>query len=206
MSKLKLTYFDFHGGRGEPARLALAIGGIEFEDDRIPLQEWPNRKAGTPFGGLPILEVDGKIVTQSNGINRYVGKLTGLYPADPWQAVLCDEAMDAVEDITIKTVATFDLPEVEKKAARQMLVEGPLRLYLTRLQERFEAQGGRYFAGNRLSVADLKVSVWIAHLRSGKLDHIPTDLPDRVAPKLVEHHERVTAVPEIKAYYAKRAG
>ena len=28
MPKLKLTYFDFHGGRGEPARLALSIGGI----------------------------------------------------------------------------------------------------------------------------------------------------------------------------------
>ena len=34
MAKLKLTYFDFHGGRGEPARLALSIGGIAFEDDR----------------------------------------------------------------------------------------------------------------------------------------------------------------------------
>ena len=30
MPKLKLTYFDFHGGRGEPARLALSIGGIPF--------------------------------------------------------------------------------------------------------------------------------------------------------------------------------
>ena len=66
----------------------------------------------------------------------------------------------------------------------QSIVEGPLRLYLTRLQERLEAQGGLYFAGNRLSVADLKVFVWIGHLKSGKLDHIPTDLPDRVAPKL----------------------
>jgi hypothetical protein len=36
MSKLKLTYFDFHGGRGESARLALSIGGIPFEDDRVP--------------------------------------------------------------------------------------------------------------------------------------------------------------------------
>ena len=35
MAKLKLTYFDFDGGRGEPARLALHIGGIEFEDHRI---------------------------------------------------------------------------------------------------------------------------------------------------------------------------
>ena len=36
MAKLKLTYFDFHGGRGEPARLALSISGIPFEDDRVP--------------------------------------------------------------------------------------------------------------------------------------------------------------------------
>ena len=28
MPKLKLTYFDFHGGRGEPARLAPSMGGI----------------------------------------------------------------------------------------------------------------------------------------------------------------------------------
>jgi glutathione S-transferase len=203
MAKLKLTYFDFHGGRGEVARLALAIGGIPFEDDRIAFSDWERRKTDTPFGGLPLLEVDGEIVAQSNGINRYVGKLAGLYPADPWQAALCDEVMDAVEDITIKVVATFDLPEAEKKAQRQALVDGPLRLYLTRLQERLEAHGGRYFAGNRLSVADLKVFVWIGHLKSGKLDHIPTDLPDRVAPNLVGHHERVKALPEIRAYYAK---
>ena len=203
MAKLKLTYFDFHRGRGEPARLALAIGGIAFEDDRVAFADWERRKADTPFGGLPLLEVDGKIIAQSNGINRYVGKLTDLYPDDPWQAALCDEAMDAVEDITIKVVATFDLPEAEKKAQRQALVDGPLRLYLTRLQERLEAHGGRYFAGNRLSVADLKVFLWIGHLKSGKLDHIPTDLPDRVAPKLVDHYERVKALPEIRAYYAK---
>jgi len=203
MAKLKLTYFDFHGGRGEPARLALAIGGIAFTDERIPLTDWPRRKADTPFGALPVLEVDGRIVTQSNGINRYVGKLTDLYPTDAWHAALCDEAMDAVEDITLKVVATFDLPEAEKKAARQALVEGPLHLYLTRLQERLEAQGSLYFAGNRPSVADLKVFVWIGHLKSGKLDHIPTDLPDRIAPKLVDHYERVKAIPQIRAYYAK---
>src|SRR6266850_1924595 len=77
MAKLKLTYFDFHGGRGEPARLALAIGGIVFEDDRVAFADWGRRKANTPFGGLPLLEVDGEIIAQSNGINRYVGKLAG---------------------------------------------------------------------------------------------------------------------------------
>jgi glutathione S-transferase len=86
MAKLKLTYFDFHGGRGEPARVALSIGGIAFEDDRVPLADWVRRKADTPFGALPLLEVDGQIVAQSNAINCYVGKLADLYPSDPWEA------------------------------------------------------------------------------------------------------------------------
>jgi prostaglandin-H2 D-isomerase / glutathione transferase len=203
MAKLKLTYFDFHGGRGEPARLALVIGGIPFEDDRVPLADWgPLRKTNTPFGGLPVLEVDGAVVTQSNGINRFVGKLADLYPSDPWQAALCDEAMDAVEDIGVKVEATFNLSEDEKKAQRIELVDGLIAFYLTRLQQRLEAHGGQYFAGGRLSVADLKVFVWIHHLKSGKLDYIPTDLPDRLAPKLVAHHDRVKNHPGVKAYYA----
>ena len=201
--KLKLTYFDFHGGRGEPARLALSIGGIPFEDDRVPPSGWEQRKPNTPFGALPVLEVDGQTLAQSNAINRYVGKLTDLYPTDAWQAALCDEVMEAVEDISTKLAATLFLPEQEKKTQRKALVDGPLPLYLARLQQRLEAHGGRYFAGDRLTVADLKVFVWIRHLKSGVLDHIPADLPDHVAPKLVEHYERVKNDPRLQAYYAK---
>src|SRR2546425_5150498 len=175
MPKLKLTYFDFHGGRGEPARLALSIAGIPFEDDRVLGADWARRKPSTPFGSLPVLEVDGAIVSQSNGINRYVGKLADLYPSDPWQAALSDEAMEAVEDITSEVSATFSLPEDQKKAQRQALADGPITFFLTRLQQRLEAGGGQYFAGGRLSVADLKVFVWIRHLRSGKLDYIPAE-------------------------------
>ena len=203
MAKLKLTYFDFHGGRGEPARIALSIGGIAFEDDRVLLADWQRRKADTPFGALPLLEVDGQIIAQSNAINRYVGKLADLYPSDPWEAALCDEVMEAVEDIVSKIAATINLPEEQKKTQRQALVEGPIPFYLTRLQQRLEAYGGRYFAADRLSVADLKVFTLIRHLRSGVLDHVPADLPDRVAPKLIEHYERVKNDPGVKAYYAK---
>ena len=130
---MKLTYFDFHGGRGEPARLALFIGGIAFEDDRVKPADWARRKSETPFGALPVLEVDGQTVAQSNAINRYVGKLADLYPSDPWQAALCDETMEAVEDIATKIGATFSLPEEQKKAQRSVLVEGPIPFYLSRL-------------------------------------------------------------------------
>jgi glutathione S-transferase len=198
---LKLTYFDFHGGRGEPARLALSIGGIAFEDERVPFSDWERRKPDTPFGALPTLERNGEIVAQSNAINRYVGKLTDLYPSDPWQAALCDETTEAVEDISSMIVTTLFLPEEEKKAQRKALVEGPLPFYLTRLQRRLEERGGQYFAGERMSVADLKIFVWIRHLKSGALDHVPIDLIDRIASKLAEHYERIKNEPGVRAYY-----
>ena len=122
MPKLKLTYFDFHGGRGEPARLALSIGGIPFEDDRVAPSDWQRRKSDTPFGALPVLDVDGQTLAESNAINRYVGTLTDLYPSDAWQAALCDEVMEAVEDINT-VAATFFLPEEEKTAQRNALAE-----------------------------------------------------------------------------------
>jgi len=115
MPKLKLIYFDFHGGRGEPARLALSMRGIPFEDDRVSPSDWERRKPNTPFGGLPVLEVDGQTLAQSNAINRYVGKITDLYPTDAWQAAFCDEAMEAVEDISTKLAATFFFPNRKRK-------------------------------------------------------------------------------------------
>ncbi len=204
MPKLVLTYFDFDGGRGEPARLALHIGGVAFEDRRIPGKEWPKLRDQMPFRAMPVLEVDGKVITQSNTINRYAGKLAGLYPKDDWQAALCDEAMDAAEDIGTKIGATMALGPDEKKKAREELAAGPIPRFLEQLQARLKAAGGEYFADKRLTVADLKVFMWIRWLRSGALDHIPKDLSDRLAPLLVKHFERVSAHPKVAAYYTSR--
>jgi prostaglandin-H2 D-isomerase / glutathione transferase len=205
MNKLKLSYFDFDGGRGEPARLALHIGGIAFEDDRISPKDWPQVRDRTSFQALPTLEVDGQlVVTQSNSINRYVGKLAGLYPKDDRQALLCDEAMDAAEDIGTRIANTMDLPAEAKQKAREELANGRLRRYLEQLQARLKAAGGAYFADQRLTVADLKVYMLIRWLRSGVLDHIPRNLVDSVAPLLLEHFERVAGRPEVVEYYKRR--
>lgn len=205
MSKLKLYYFDVNGGRGETARLALSIGGIEFEDQRLKFDQWAALKPQTPFHSLPVLEVDGKMLAQSNTINRYVGKLADLYPSHPWQAALCDEVMDAVEDVDQKMGPTYSMKDdAEKKKAREALAAGPIPLYLTRLQAYLQDRGGEYFADNRLTVADLKVFLWVRHLRSGILDHIPADIVDRHAPMLVQHQERIANHPKIVAYYKNR--
>ena len=98
MPQLKLNYFDFHGGRAEPVRLALHIGGIAFEDHRFTFPEFAEFRKTTPFGQVPTLEVDGLHLTQCDAMLRYAGKLANLYPTDPLQALLCDEVAYVVEE------------------------------------------------------------------------------------------------------------
>ena len=204
MAKLILTYFDFDGGRGEAARLAMHLAGIAFEDKRIAGKDWPALRDKTPFQSMPVLEVDGKVITQSNTINRYLGKLAGLYPKDDWQAALVDEVMDAVEDITTKIGNTLALEGEAKKKAREALAAGPIPRFLQQIEARLKAGGGEWFVEKRLTVADLKCYLWVRWLKSGALDHIPTDIVDRHAPLLAKHLERVRSHPKIAAYYAAR--
>ena len=203
MDQLKLTYFDVDGGRAEPARLALHIGGIAFEDHRFAFADFAEVRKGTPLSQVPTLCVNGVQVSQSSAITRYVGKLTGLYPDDAFQALLCDEIVDAVEDASIKLGASFGLNGDDLKKARTELVDGALTKYLSWLQKQLDAHGGEYFAANRLTIADLKVFVFVRSLNSGRLDHVPTTLVETVAPKLNSHMQRIGGVPAIAQYYSR---
>jgi prostaglandin-H2 D-isomerase / glutathione transferase len=203
MPQLKLTYFDFHGGRGEPTRLALHIGGIAFEDHRFPGASFPEVRKTAPLGQVPVLEIDGVQVTQSDAITRYAGQLAGLYPKDAFQALLCDEVMQALEDASVLIGATFGLTGDAQKEARTKLVAGPLPRYLGWLQNQLQAHGGTFFADGKLTIADLKVFVFLRGLMSGQLDHVPTDLVATQAPQLAAFVQRIGQTPAIAQYYAK---
>jgi len=205
MPSYKLTYFDIDGGRAEPVRIALHAAGVEFEDNRLSFPEFGEMRKDTRFNSVPVLELDGTAVTQSNAISRYVGKMAGLYPDDDMQALYCDEVLDALEDILHYIVPTFGLKGDELREAREKLANGWLSTYVRGLDELLARGGGEYFAGGALTVADLKAFVELRWLRSGNLDHIPTDLVDRLAPALVAHQERVAADPRVVAYYASRS-
>ncbi len=204
MTDYKLTYFDMDGGRAEPIRIAFHAAGIEFEDIRISFPEFMEQRQSMRFNCVPVLVIDGVVVTQSNAMCRFAGKKAGLYPEDDVQALYCDEAMGAIEDLLHNVVQTFGLEGDELKAAREKLVDGWLTVFLKGLNELLE-RGGDYFADNRLTVADLKVFGITRWLMSGQLDHVPTDIVERLAPRLVAHEQRVAIDPIVIAYYASRA-
>jgi glutathione S-transferase len=203
MTRYRLTYFDINGGRGESIRLAFHIGGIEFEDVRLKGADFGKVRESFRFRALPALEIDGQQITQSNAILRYVGKLSGLYPTDDLQALHCDEVMDAVEDLNHAVGRTFGLKGEAMKQAREELVAGRLATYLRGLDALLARGGGEYFADARLTVADLKVFVETRNLAKGTLDHVPTDLVERLAPALAAHRERIASHPGVVSYPAR---
>jgi glutathione S-transferase len=204
MTHYKLTYFDIDGGRAEPIRIVLHAAGIDFEDNRISFAEFGETRSSFRFNAVPVLEIDGKQVTQSDALSRYFGKMAGLYPGDDVQALYCDEVLGALDDLTSSIVRTFGLEGGELKKAREELVDGWLSVFLRGLSELLARGGGEYFADNRLTIADVKSLTQWRWLRSGSLEHIPTDLVERIAPTLIDHQARVEQHSIVSKYYDSR--
>lgn len=206
MNQYALTYFDVDGGRGEPIRMALHAAGISFDDVRWTFRDFGEQRGALRFNAVPVITIDGEPITQSNAISRYVGKMAGLYPEDAWQALYCDEVLDALEDLNHYVVQTFGLEGDSLRKAREKLVEGRLPVFLKGLNALLIRGGGEYFADRKLTIADLKAFVQIKTLVSGRLDHVPVDIVEKLAPALGTHCERISRAPQVVAYYASRNG
>lgn len=136
MSPCKLSYFNITG-LGEPVRFLLSYADIEFIDDRIDKEDWPERKpcklltyktilitidshqilknvnkktiifSAFDFGALPVLEIDGKKINQSSAICRYLAKKCGLSGKDDWENLEIDAAADTIKDLLISKLNDF---------------------------------------------------------------------------------------------------
>ncbi len=77
MPNYTLNYFNGRG-RAELTRLIFAASGTQFTDDRVEFAEWPAKKANSPIGQMPYLQVDDVVLPQSIAIARFVAKETNL--------------------------------------------------------------------------------------------------------------------------------
>jgi glutathione S-transferase len=172
---LKLTYFDAPG-RAEPVRLVLRMAGIPFEDHRIDFAGFAAlREQGVlPLGSVPVLEVDGLVLTQTAAMLRYAARLGGtdLYPSDPLEAFLVDSAIDTVNDTLAHALqpSMFERDLDKKLAMRKAFVEGPMAKAFTYLEGLIAKHGGPLLLGDRLSIADLLIGNQLAQIASGRLD------------------------------------
>ncbi|MCB9665449.1 MAG: glutathione S-transferase family protein [Alphaproteobacteria bacterium] len=201
MPAVRLSYFDFAGGRGEDCRIALHLAGVPFEDHRVRGPAWQAFKPETPWGGMPVLTLDGKgMIAHSNAILRFVGSQHGLHPSDPWEAALHDGVMDAVEDLRCVVNRTLGMDDEAKRASREAMAKDEIPAWFAHLEALIG--DGPFLSGSTLCVADLKIFVVRRWFTAGVLDHIPTDV---VAPfaKVTRLAEAVAAHPGVVSWYAR---
>jgi glutathione S-transferase len=203
MTKPRLTYFDQAASRGEECRLALFLGGVDFEDNRIARSAWPALKPTTPFGSLPTFELPGKPpVSQSNAILGYIGRSHGLLPTDAWEAMRLESLMCAAEDLRHAVTKTFGIEDAaELVRRRRELVDGPVKVWASGMEKQIV---GPFAGGDQISVADIKLFIVMGWFKKGVLDHVPTDV---FAPfeRLERLFDSVKRHPKVVAWYARQA-
>ena len=52
-----------------------------------------------PFGQVPVLEVDGKLLAQSHSIARFLARNYGLAGQNEWEQSLADMYVDCIYDL-----------------------------------------------------------------------------------------------------------
>lgn len=63
--------------------------------------------SATPFGQVPVLEVDGKAVNQSAAICRYLAKQVGILGKSDWDALEADAVVDTITDLRLRKEINF---------------------------------------------------------------------------------------------------
>ncbi|CAD6228787.1 GSCOCT00006541001.3-RA-CDS [Cotesia congregata] len=193
----KLTYFNVMG-LGEPIRFLLSYGGHQFQDFRVDrLNEWPKMKPDTPFGQLPILEIDGKPYCQSVPICRYLAKQMDLIGETDLDALQIDSIVEALYELR-KHVALFyreSNPEIKATRKEEVLTK-TLPFYLNKLES---CADNGYFVNGKLSYAD----IFFAAIHDSLVNACGVEIT-KEHPNLKKIRENVLYIPKIKEWVDKR--
>nr|QGZ00484.1 glutathione S-transferase sigma3 [Glyphodes pyloalis] len=192
----KLQYFDVNG-YAEAVRYMLHYGKLEFEDIRYKRDDWPIKsvKDALPYGQLPIYEEDGRVLSQSLAIARYVAHEVGLLPSDPWEQAVVEAAALNCYDF-VKKIVTLML-DPSKIEENKKNIDEAVEFYLSRFEK--ELKTGNGYFGGKLSWADFILVGMIETTNLYLKGSIEKNYPTVTA--LIS---KIYSLPGIKEYVAKR--
>ncbi|CAH0725477.1 unnamed protein product, partial [Brenthis ino] len=196
MPKVVFSYFPLKA-LGESTRLLLAYGGQEFEDRRISFpDEWPAIKPTTPFGQLPVLEIDGKKYAQSVAIARYLGRKYGLAGQDIEEDFEIDQNVEFLNDIRAKAATVhYEADEANKAKKHEDFSKNVYPVMLSKLDEIVKKNNGHIAAG-KLTWGDFVFAGMFYYLKA--MMQIP-DL-EKQYPSFQRIIDAVYADPKVKTY------
>jgi len=195
--KYRLTYFNARGF-AETARMLFVLAGQDYEDKRMERDEWPTIKPNTPFGQVPMLEVNGVKIAQTSAIYRYLAKQFGYAGANPEEEARADMIAECIKDMVqgLMKIRT-EADEAKKAEIKKDLVENTLPPQLECMNAFIGNQ--KFFLGDKVSWADL---VYFNMFPFYKFMGI--DLPYDKYPALRDLSDRVAAIPEIAEWIKNR--
>lgn len=203
---LRLVYFP-SPGRAEAIRLALSFSGVEWEDHRIDAKRLLEMKESgeLPWGMVPVLQTSEGTIAESSAILRYVGRLAGLVPDDPYQAAKADEFIDAMESLSKALDNTFGITDMEDRTRvrREAFSPGGRGAKsLDSLEAKIASSPTGWAAGTQeMSIADLKLFSGLFGLFSGNYDGLEASIISRY-PALLRYHDKVSSERRVLDHYS----
>ncbi|EFP83149.2 glutathione Stransferase [Puccinia graminis f. sp. tritici] len=179
--------------------MAFHYADIPFIDERLSSEEFAKIKETLPFGQVPILTVDEKLVIpHETAILKYVGRLAGLYPDDLQEVVKVDAAMCIVDDLSAAVVACWAPEHPGKEMVTKIWIEERIPKLFGYIDRYLANAGTTFSAGNSLTVADLRLYWAITYFKSGRLQKLPIDLIDNYPSiiqlyQAIQSHERLAS-------------
>ena len=188
-STYKVYYFAGNG-RAANIRALLTYAGANWENVAVAWEEWPALKATGKFefGQMPGLEVDGKIKTQTIAIEIFLARKFGLIGSNEEEEYQIISLVASREDLAQKLKPLMWPSEEEKtrkEAIHKNIVEVDLPFLLGVWEKRFTTNSGKYFIGDKISLADIFVATSLKQLIKGGF----SDAINTFAPKLGAHVE-----------------
>ncbi|CAI4232751.1 unnamed protein product [Auanema sp. JU1783] len=201
MVHYKLNYFNGRGA-AEVIRLIFKYAEKDFEDNRINRDDWPALKEGfSPFGQLPVLEVDGKKLPQSFTIARYLAKQFGIAGKNAWDEAVVDSYADQYKDMMVAVTPFFRISfgmlqgDLEKERVENL--EPAVKKNFEIFTEALKKNPSGFFVGDSLTWVDILIASGYSLLSAHT--SIATDYPTVKA-----HAEKINSIPQIKAWIESR--
>ncbi|XP_015590154.1 glutathione S-transferase [Cephus cinctus] len=194
----KLIYFNSRG-RAEHIRYIFAFAGIDYVDERVPKERWPELKKCMPYGMLPVLEIDGKAIAQSNAVARYLARQHGLAGLDEWESMQCDVLVDTLGDLK-QGISQYRHEEdpFKKEEKKAKLWKETIPFYLNKFEQNVAENGG-YSVGTTTTWTDFLFAVALENFEqifgSAALENYPA---------LRGLKQRVHEIPAIAEWLGKR--
>ena len=154
-----------------------------------------------PFGQVPILEVDGQVLTQSITIARYLARQHGLAGKDGWENAQADMYVDCYADLAngMKPFL-FEKDEEKKKEMFMKYHQDSIKPLIEKIEQHLMKNNTGFLVGNSTTWADLAFYSYFAPMIENYGDFI---IPS-TAPHMRNLITNVGNIPQIKKYVDSR--